>query len=276
MRLGKDLQHIAQVLHIRYTYLVAIEDGRYEDLPGQAYAIGFVRAYADHLDLDGDEIVRRYKEESSGLQRKAALDFPIPTPDSGIPSGVALLGAMVFGIAVYGTWYAVSGPSRSFPLVQDVPSRLMTKPPEVQVAEPVEEPVAEDTGEDSEAPETPNEPEPMMAEPEPDALVDPGTSVAPTAPADVLELRATTDSWIQVRNGDVLMLTRLLRKGEVYRVPEQKGLTLMTGNAGGVEVLVNGEVMPPLGAPGAVASGIPLDPAHFKGQGGAAASVAPR
>ena len=28
MRLGKDLQHIAQVLHIRYTYLVAIEDGR--------------------------------------------------------------------------------------------------------------------------------------------------------------------------------------------------------------------------------------------------------
>src|SRR5215216_5906454 len=44
MRLGKDLQHIAQVLHIRYTYLVAIEDGRYEDLPGQAYAIGFVRA----------------------------------------------------------------------------------------------------------------------------------------------------------------------------------------------------------------------------------------
>ena len=58
-------------------------DGRYEDLPGQAYAIGFVRAYADHLGLDGDEVVRRYKEESSGVKRKAAYEFPLPTADSG-------------------------------------------------------------------------------------------------------------------------------------------------------------------------------------------------
>src|SRR5688572_25341645 len=71
MRLGKDLQIIADVLHIRYNYLVAIEDGRYEDLPGQAYAIGFVRAYADYLGLDGGEVVRRYKEESSGVKRKS-------------------------------------------------------------------------------------------------------------------------------------------------------------------------------------------------------------
>src|SRR3954468_8431768 len=67
MRLGKDLQEIAKVLHIRYNYLVAFEDGRYEDLPGQAYAMGFVRAYADHLDLDGAEIVRRFKEDTTGL-----------------------------------------------------------------------------------------------------------------------------------------------------------------------------------------------------------------
>ncbi|MBY0509518.1 MAG: helix-turn-helix domain-containing protein, partial [Rhodospirillaceae bacterium] len=77
MRLGKDLQQIAAILHIRYNYLVAIEDGRYEDLPGQAYAIGFVRAYADHLGLDGDEIVRRYKEDSSGLKTRAVFEFPL-------------------------------------------------------------------------------------------------------------------------------------------------------------------------------------------------------
>ena len=86
MRLGKDLQAIAGLLHIRYTYLVAIEDGRFEDLPGQAYAIGFVRAYAEHLGLDGDEIVRRYKEENAGVRRKASLDFPLPAPESGVSS----------------------------------------------------------------------------------------------------------------------------------------------------------------------------------------------
>src|SRR5205814_2053255 len=81
-------------------------------------------AYADHLGLDGDEVVRRFKEESTGLRRKAALDFPIPTPDSGIPSGLSLLGAVLLGMAVYGSWYAVSRPARTFALVQEVPTRL--------------------------------------------------------------------------------------------------------------------------------------------------------
>src|SRR3954469_12335911 len=125
MRLGKDLQAIAKVLHIRYNYLVAIEDGRYEDLPGQAYAIGFVRAYADHLDLDGAEIVRRFKEDTTGLKRKAALDFIVPVADSGVPSGIAILAAMGLGIAVYGVWYGLSGLGHQMPpVVQEVPARL--------------------------------------------------------------------------------------------------------------------------------------------------------
>ena len=153
MRLGKDLQYIAQVLHIRYTYLVAIEDGRYEDLPGQAYALGFVRAYADHLGLDGDEVVRRFKEETTGLRRKAALDFPIPTPDSGIPSGRSLLGAVLLGMAVYGSWYAITRPTRTLALVQEVPTRL-TAPKEQPVAESGQAPT-EATAEEAAAENTP-------------------------------------------------------------------------------------------------------------------------
>src|SRR4051812_42171625 len=127
MRLGKDLQRIAEVLHIRYTYLVAIEDGRYEDLPGQAYAIGFVRAYADHLGLDGDEVVRRYKEESAGVTRTPIFEFPLPTADSGVPSGALILIAMIFGMMVYGVWYSLAGSDRSaIQVIQQVPDRLMS------------------------------------------------------------------------------------------------------------------------------------------------------
>src|SRR4051812_49200106 len=127
MRLGKDLQRIAEVLHIRYNYLVAIEDGRYEDLPGQAYAIGFVRAYADHLGLDGDEVVRRYKEESAGVTRTPIFEFPLPAADSGVPSGALILIAMIFGMVVYGVWYSLAGSDRSaIQVIQQVPDRLMS------------------------------------------------------------------------------------------------------------------------------------------------------
>jgi len=88
-----------------------------------------------------------------------------------------------------------------------------------------------------------------------------------TGPADAaaavpggLVLRAVTDSWIEIRSGTAPPLySGLLRQGQSYAVPQQQGLTLVTGNAGGLEVLVDGQAMPPLGPPGAVMRDIELD-----------------
>lgn len=40
-----------------------------------------------------------------------------------------------------------------------------------------------------------------------------------------------------------------MRAGETFAVPDRPGLTLMTGNAGGLEVVVDGEVLPPSASP---------------------------
>ncbi|MCH7633894.1 MAG: DUF4115 domain-containing protein, partial [Proteobacteria bacterium] len=78
-------------------------------------------------------------------------------------------------------------------------------------------------------------------------------------------LRATRDSWIQVHGADnVLLLTRILRAGDSYRVPNRNGLTLMTGNAGALEILVDGEPVPPIGPFGAVRRDVSLDPNRLK------------
>ena len=71
--LGEDLRQSAGYLRIREPYLRAIEDGRYEDLPGRAYAVGFVRAYAIHLGLDGDKVVERFKIETGDLDVQQEL-----------------------------------------------------------------------------------------------------------------------------------------------------------------------------------------------------------
>jgi hypothetical protein len=72
---------------------------------------------------------------------------------------------------------------------------------------------------------------------------------------------ATIDSWIQIRDAarsDVF--TRMLRAGDSYRVPDRKGLILMTGNAGGLMIEVDGEAGHALGDAGEVARDVALDP----------------
>jgi cytoskeletal protein RodZ len=252
MRVGKDLQRVAEVLHIRYNYLVAIEDGRYEDLPGQAYAIGFVRAYADHLGLDGDEVVRRYKEESAGVTRKALFEFPLPTPDSGLPSGALILLAVVIGMGVYASWYFLAGSDRSaIDIVQAVPDRL------VSLATP--ETPAADAKADSAEPVLDAAETATAEAPPPDMAPEAKT---PPAPADVVELRSKADMWVTLRDTQKVDHTQFLKKGEVFRVADARGLTLLASKANDLEVLVNGKVML-WSDEGVFTRGLPLDPEHL-------------
>ena len=74
-------------------------------------------------------------------------------------------------------------------------------------------------------------------------------------------LVATARSWVQVRGpDDSLVLTRLLRPGDRYNVPDRQGLTLHTGNAGGLQVMVDGREIGSLGVDGEVRRGILLEP----------------
>ena len=125
LRRGEELQDISHALRIRLVHLQAIEDGRYEDLPGPTYAIGFVRAYADHIGLDSEEVVRRFKNEVSGISPATELKFPLPLPEGGIPRGAILFVGVVVAALAYGGWYVSSSKDRFLTdLIPPLPDRL--------------------------------------------------------------------------------------------------------------------------------------------------------
>jgi cytoskeleton protein RodZ len=87
-----------------------------------------------------------------------------------------------------------------------------------------------------------------------------GSRVSLTAGSD--------DCWIQVREMDgQLLVSRLLRKGDSYAVPNRPGLMLMVGNAGALDVTVDGRKTPSLGASGLVRRDIRLDPERLQAGG---------
>lgn len=284
-RVGCTLPAMAAHLRIRLPYLEAIEDGRIADLPGNAYAMGFVRTYASSLGLDADEISRRFRAEAAEVNRKTELSFPVPVPERGVPAGAMMLLGLVLAVGAYVGWYRLSGEQAVPDPVRPVPERLaaLVPPPmptpklaPVVAAPTPAAPGAVPSAQAVLATLPPVEPPPPVMAPIVTAAapsISPGSAVAaplvnvpPPIDGGRIALRATADAWVQVRDqqGSVL-LNRILRAGETWAVPGGRpGLTLTTGNAGGTELLVDGLVTPALGASGAVRRDLPLNAEAIK------------
>jgi len=159
---------------------------------------------------------------------------------------------------------------------------------EPEPAEPVKlEPVATDpvTTEPVATEQVKVEPvkiEPVVAEPAAEPVKVETASVAPTPTAAIVpqssreaaaepqifgagnwngrvQLEARVDVWVQISttDGDPL-LSRILRQGDKYLVPSRDDVVLTTGNAGALQIMVDGNVIPQVGPPGAVRRDVSL------------------
>lgn len=74
-------------------------------------------------------------------------------------------------------------------------------------------------------------------------------------------VKANNESWVQIMSKEgELLLTRILRPGDQYLVPNREDLYLMTGNAGGIEITVDGQPVPAIGQSGDVRGNVALVP----------------
>ncbi|MFO1145671.1 MAG: helix-turn-helix domain-containing protein [Rhodospirillales bacterium] len=263
VRSGFDLAEVSGYLHIRRGYLEAIEQSRFDLLPGPAYAAGFVRAYAGFLGFDADAMVDCLRRETGTFARPIPLHSRAPVAAGNAPrAGVVLMGAAI-ALLAYAGWYlstarspdvahlaatvdrqehannaAPAGPPPAQELASSAPTALPAEP-------------AAPAASAGPAPTTA-----LAAEP-PD-----GGLAAPAAASSRIVLRAKADSWVEVRDTQTnsVLIGRLLRSGEAYAVPDRPGLRLITGDAGGLLVYVDGNVVPSLGKDGAFMGGVGLDP----------------
>ncbi|MFO0202817.1 MAG: RodZ domain-containing protein, partial [Alphaproteobacteria bacterium] len=231
LTLGASVEDMAERLRINRRYIHALEEGRIKDLPGPAYAVGFVRSYAAALGRDPDEAVRRFRDVTGGAATKnGELVFPEPVPSRGMPAGVLVAVGVVVSIGAYVAWYNWSGSgNRVVDAVPPVPSRLdqaaadgqrMRDPATGQVVNPAPPTQAQAAG-------TPTAVEPPAAPaPAPAAAPPPGDGPR-------VVLRARGESWIQIRDtrANSVLVDRVLRANESFPVPVREGLVRTTGPA---------------------------------------------
>tara|TARA_B100001123_G_scaffold77627_1_gene87839 strand:- start:962 stop:2161 length:1200 start_codon:yes stop_codon:yes gene_type:complete len=109
---GIRLAEVSSQIRISEFNLRAIEGGRFDDLPGTVYAIGFLRTYAKYLGLDEGIVVDSYRGEIDLQGSQAQLSFPSLTTDSRIPGQWLIAGSLALVVVVYAGWYYISDEDR--------------------------------------------------------------------------------------------------------------------------------------------------------------------
>lgn len=67
---GLHLREVEESLHIRRSYLEAIEESEYEKIPNEVYARGFLKNYARFLGVNPENALERFrKERESGASK---------------------------------------------------------------------------------------------------------------------------------------------------------------------------------------------------------------
>jgi cytoskeleton protein RodZ len=265
LRRGDDLATVSKALKIRKDHLEAIEEDRLEALPGRTYAVGFVRTYADYLGLDAVQCVERYKAEIAGrTEEKEPPPYADDAEERHLPNVWLFLGVLVLLLVVYGAYHLMlSADSMTNQPVTPVPVQMVPKPealrpaPQTSRAPAQQAPIAQ--------PQKPAQPQAALALPAPEegaTISPPGSQVYGAANANarvVLRARAMTKVLV-IGPGQKVLINRVLKPGDSYRVPNLVGVTLTTPDGGALEMDLDGQSMGNAGRRGQMVEALSLDP----------------
>ncbi len=251
---GQSLVDIERALRIRASQIEAIENGNYEVLPGKVYAIGFIRSYSEYLGLDGDQMVKIFKQQAGGRTHAPELHFPVSAAESKIPQPWLVAASVILAVGLLFVWGAGGFGSGGRALTETVP--------------PVEKEFAKSQSPDAYGPYLPEDIKPAAApDPAPEISSQASAQIDQEAPQQQrgITLKISSNSWVEIKDqSGKKIVSRVLEQGDEYFVPDRPDLTMSLGNAGGVQIEIGGTLLKALGEQGDVLRDVPLDMEYLR------------
>ena len=191
-----SIEAVAEALHLSTHSVKAIEAGRYDELPGATYVIGYWRSYARLLGIDIEEAIEASKQDLNIVTGEAAgVDVQRSQQRKKGAGGLILLFLLIaLGAFGYYAWqqqfFGLLGDKFPFlqqEQVQPAPRQSETAPPVEAEEEPAAEQVLrplEPASESTEQPPEPAEAPAVTSAPAPEPVAQPEpTTAAPAAPS---------------------------------------------------------------------------------------------
>lgn len=248
---GVDLREIANATRINLRFLEAVENEDFGVLPGGVFNRGFIRSYARHLGLDEEKILGEY-ELANGSE---VMPEWVSTSSSGsAPRRISLKAQWLAAIAAV---VMLLGGYTLFRYSESPPSSA----PGPQ-ATTVEAAATLDAADDPDEAGRVTAPEPTTRSENPPtaqrttvraaaASASPRRRISDTEDM-ILQVAVTEQSWVAIDADGATVLSRLMEPEEIRTFRSRESFEVITGNAAGIILTLNGETLGPLGGHGEV------------------------
>lgn len=230
---GITLKEISDSTRISLKFLQALEEDHLDILPGNFFVRAILRSYAKSIGLDENQVLNRYQElmafdeyQLDKEPRPKRTPYPILTPKRILLlSGILI--AAVFAVLFF--FLFISGSEKT---------RTQAGQAEKIQARPSAPPLS--------AP-SPAPPDPVKEEVK-------GVS---------LDITFLEETWIQAFADGRNIWDGIKNQGEILRINGLQEVTLNLGNAGGLDLTINGKKAKPLGPRGAVRKDIKITLSNY-------------
>lgn len=264
-----SLEQLADMTRVRRAYLADIEAMRLDRLPSRPFTIGYIRAYAEALGLDGDAAVERFKSEEPTLDEP--LRAPVGVVQNGDPRAVAIVAGVIVILVAIVLWniaqraLLANAPPPPTATPQATAKALAeAAPPVVPLGAPLPAPVESTTPPPYETPGMPIiNPDGTVTTPK--SVQGPKSGLAPEAPTvdpstlppvfaatgqiygapkdqpSAVTLQALKPASLIVRGQDgQIYFARQFAAGDAFRAPQVGGLTAEVSQPASFQVFVGG------------------------------------
>lgn len=246
--LGLNIREISERLRINADYLYSIENEIFERLPAPVYTVGYLKKYAEFLNIDAGPILQFYKDHLE--EPKPTTLIPVAYSKRKTPKILYLIPVFFFlVIFLIAKPYLLPKQPEIWHPGESKTSALIPK------AAPVEAPVAktvpeEDIQKDNvpgyvQIVETKVPASVVEAKAKP--VAEDMKSEKNLSSGHSLNISVTEETWISIKFGNARAIQMVLMPGETKSWKFSEKAALKIGNAGGIKLNLDGK---DLGAPG--------------------------
>lgn len=259
-RKNLTVKDIEEGTSIRSVYIEALENGEISKLPGEVYARGFLKNYANFLGLDAESLLREFAaeispetsieeiSESNKAEEKKSVNVRVTElPETNVKitrrreenrdSG----GSSKFIAAIFLAAVILIGGFYYFVLGSDAVANV-----DINVAQTTE------TTEPAQNPEVATAPDNQVA-PKPAEKNSGGAPASAAVPGVGIQAKFSGPCWVRATVDGAVVYEGTANSGETLNWQGNNAVNIRVGNAGAAEITMNGQSIGKMGRDGEIA-----------------------